>query len=238
MLDVGLTDAQRGWCTELGVGVVSVHAHPETTRRREDRALTLVPKLHIAEYVPGFDILVWLDADTWVQHPGCIRALADTAADGALAIVPELDPAYAPMFDGGEKRAKWSGIYRKCFGRRVAKRLIEYPVLNSGVFALRADTPLWDAWRAAIRDAGRAWHFDQPPLNKAVWLDGFDKHLLPSLYNWICGQALPAYDEPTGRMLTPYPPHHVISVLHLTKRREGVYELTTLKGSKVQRSLH
>ena len=44
--------------------------------------------------VPGYDVYLWMDSDTWVQDDSFIHAFVASAQKGKLAIVPESEPAY------------------------------------------------------------------------------------------------------------------------------------------------
>jgi hypothetical protein len=45
-------------------------------------------KLWLDRMFPGYEVLIWLDADSWLQDAAAIRLLEGAAQTGALAIVP------------------------------------------------------------------------------------------------------------------------------------------------------
>ena len=205
----------------------------------------------LPRYFPGYDLYIWIDADAWLQETETIELLARGAARGALAIVPELHPAYRSVITDLELRYgrfgrirfdSWAHtLYRDGYGEAAARAYALRPMLNSGVFALRADAPHWEAWIESYRAASPRKHrigFDQIALNHAVYSRGLEAEYLPAWCNWVCSCGLPAYDPETGLLVDPYLPNHPLGIVHMAwTTKDGTHELTTVDRTSVQRTL-
>jgi hypothetical protein len=253
VFDVGLTEAERerlkprvqhlvapGWDLDLGRQAGTGEA---------GKALTVRPFL--PEHFPGYDVYLWMDADTWVQDGGAVELFVRGAASGALAIVPEVDRAYPrPHTELAIERVL--GIpyritsfafkrYQDVWGTDGANTMLDRPVLNCGVFALAAGAPHWSLWREAYQRAlhkSRRGGLDQISLNYVAATGGLPVEFLPSRCNWVCHLALPKYDPEGARFVEPYLPHETLGILHLTLgSKEGEHEIQDLDGTRRRRSL-
>ena len=218
--DLGLEPSSLDWLAAHGVQVLQAQWDlPVAADLREQqphlRALTVRPFL--PRYLPGHDMLVWLDADTWVQVPTMLGWLVQAARSGALAAVPEVDRAY--------RHARGMAVWRSQrmaagFGAAAGERTSWDRYINAGVYALRADAPHWQAWarhfeQGLSASAGRLV-CDQSALNHAMWTEPLPVHPLPAVCNWLCHLALPGYDPARSRFCEPHAPHTPIGIIHLT----------------------
>ena len=149
VLDCGLTDEQRAWCREQGAELVVPQwdfAFPGRAALKDGyKALTARPFL--PRYFPGFDLYFWIDADCWVQQGDAIDLFLTAARTGALAVAPEIHRSMRHYHHAwGEFSAVCGAAYEACFDKETAERLIRYPMINAGVFALAADAPHWAGW--------------------------------------------------------------------------------------------
>ncbi|MGA2231840.1 MAG: hypothetical protein ABSH22_13155, partial [Tepidisphaeraceae bacterium] len=157
VFDLGFTPAQLrllearvhtivipGWCIDFPLRATA----PSWYR-------AMVNRPFLPRCFPGYDTYVWLDADTWVQRGDCILDLVAKAAGGKIALVYE---AFGPpvtmtiqMADGTVRRGQISEqtvraalaqCYTICFGPAAAVHA-KGPLTNSGVFAIRGDSPVW-----------------------------------------------------------------------------------------------
>jgi hypothetical protein len=71
----------------------------------------MLARPYLNECVPGYDIILWLDADLWVQEPDCIDMLVPEAARFGIAAVPEIDRGYAKLSIFGISRHRWCSEY-------------------------------------------------------------------------------------------------------------------------------
>ncbi len=129
-LDVGLAAGSRDWLRGYTDRVVN----PEWDIPLDDalaiakphlRAITARPFL--PRYFPGYDIYLWMDADTWVQEWYAIDWYAAAAADGRLAIAAEVDRSYRQPVDVWKWRMERLFAY---YGETAAKLLICGAVLQ------------------------------------------------------------------------------------------------------------
>src|SRR5262249_10236778 len=151
----------------------------------------------LPRHVPGYETYLWIDADTWIQDWAAIELYIQASA-GGMAITPEIDRAYRHHYHAGpEFRGVIGQAYAEAFGQAEADYLAHQPLLNTGVFALRADAPHWRAWEAVLGDAlqrSRNVLVEQLALNWVAYRQGQPMRFLPSWCNWICHHATPAYD--------------------------------------------
>jgi hypothetical protein len=240
--DLGLSSEQRAWLGEYGVALAEPGWDVDFPRRKRT---PLIRKAQIARpflrrYFPGYGTYLWIDADAWVQEWSAIEMLLAAAAAGKLAICPELDRSYKRHY----KRPKLFGMtlqwrcYRTAYGLRVADRMGRNPMLNCGVFALRGDSPSWDAWIAAMKTALQRTDFvfiEQIALNYAVFAGTIAATFLPASCNWLCGDAAPMWDEGRRRLVEPNAPHAPLGILHLAGdgQKEKSFTLATTAGGSL-----
>jgi hypothetical protein len=204
------------------------------------RAMTARPLL--PKYFPGYDVYVWLDADTWVQDWRGIAAYVNAARDYMIAITPEYDRSYVQFHGNNEDAASFRRrVYSSCFNEALAKALAVFPTINVGAFAARADSEIWGLWSTYLGEIIKAsgWRFftEQNAMNQILRARGLRSAFLPPVYNWMTHDALPMVD---GNLLVePYPPHEVIKIVHLTSRepKNKIYNLARVGGGECVRSL-
>ncbi len=177
----------------------------------------------IPRHFPGHDLYLWIDADAWVQSKFALDWFAEAAADGKLAIAPQIHVSYVQSMGRWKWRLK---NLREYFGETTWDRLLTETYLNSGVFALRAGAPHWEAWQRAFRAGlerceGRIC-CDQTALNYAVWTGELPFHPLPARANWLCHLALPAYSLADGLFHEPGLPGDVLGILHTADKKKDL----------------
>lgn len=228
IIDAGLDSAQRKNLENDGYKVVDgiwPVALSEKSIQGREFLKACVSRPFIPDLFPGFDIYLWLDADTWVQDWSAIDLLIAGAMKSGLAIVPQVDRAY-----GKTMRLSWLGplpfrprsFYysnaRKAFGGRTARKLFPFPTINAGVFAMHGQAPHWQRWQELIRQAlkkGNIFTAEQLTLGMLIYIDGFSVEKLPSFCNWLC-ENKPLYDLAQRRFIEPYLPHQPLGILHLS----------------------
>ena len=168
---------------------------------------------------------------SWMWGWSAIDLYLRAAATGAVAVVAEVNPAFTSL---SPSLSIW-------YGRETMRELALKPVLNAGVFALRAEAPHWAAWEASYREglARRpdVW-INQVALNHAVYRNDLPLHYLPSRCNWTCSNALPKVDRESSLLVEPFLPHDPIGVVHMTwDTKDGEFDLAAVDGGTVRRSL-
>ena len=221
VLDCGLAADQRAWCAAQGGEVVAPGWDFDFPGREHlaagYKALTARPFL--PRYFPGFDLYFWIDGDCWVQQGDAISLFLAAAGTGALAVAPEIHRSMRHYRHAwGEFSTLCGTAYEACFDRATAERLIRYPMINAGVFALRADAPHWAGWADVFGEAlQRSTDLtDQLALNVLVYDKGFDHEPLPARCNWPVHHATPAWDAERLLFVEPAMPYEPLGIVHMT----------------------
>jgi len=221
ILDCGLTSEQRAWCRAQGATLVEPAWDFDFPGRAalKDGYKALTARPFLPRYFPGHDLYLWIDGDCWVQQGDAIELFLRAARTGRLAAAPEIHRSMRHYRHAWTEFSTINGAaYEKAFGRDVAERLIRYPLINAGVFALRADAPHWQGWAGVLGESlQRSTDMtDQIALNVIVYEQGFSCEPLPSRCNWPVHHATPAWDEARGLFVEPALPHEALGILHLT----------------------
>jgi hypothetical protein len=245
VLDVGLGDGQRDWIAAQNAMTLRPDADIDLSGRPHPmpyyKAMTARPFL--PKYFPDFDTILWLDADIWVQDPAFLALYLSAAERHGFAIAPEIDRAYVSLFgETNDPRLMHHAVYYSSFGRIVADRLIQFPIMSSGAFAARRNHPIWIAWQQACHRAmqtGPFKHSEQAALNFAIYNNNTVEqrpHLLPALANWSCALALPMWDPERRKLVEPYLPHAPIGLVHLNGLRDPL-RLSTPQGGQIETAM-
>jgi hypothetical protein len=220
VLDLGLEPEQLAWLRARGV----THRRPEWDfdfPGRDETPVTFraqTARPFLPGYFPGYEVYLWMDADTWVQDWSAVETLASVARTGPLAIVPEVDRCYSVTFSTRhalERYASWESV----FGREAAEQAGLNPTVNSGVFALRGDAPHWGMWAAALGQAlqrTRSFYIEQFTLNHVIYVQQAPTYFLPARFNWITWFATPVLKRSTGLFVEPRAPFSPLGIVHLT----------------------
>jgi hypothetical protein len=216
-LDLGLSAHQVSNLMARGVHVVQ----PATglTMRGQPvgpTALSYLARPYLPDNFPGYQVYVWLDADTWVQRGRALVTLINAANEHGAAMVREDDPTYKSNLGLFLWKAKH---YLFGYGPWRGARLLFSRQINNGVFAMRADAPHWAVWRheyqAALMRTNLPAPHDQFALNAAVHLGGAHTRFLPATFNWICDLSKPDWDEDASCFCSPGSARLPIEVIHL-----------------------
>jgi hypothetical protein len=239
VFDVGLKPEQARWCREIGATLLRAEWDFEFPGRdRVGEAFkSLTARPFLPRYAPAHDIYLWLDADVWVQEWSAIELFLEGARRADIAVAPEIHRAFRHHYQAW---AEFSGVngaaYAQAFGQDKADKLIRYPLINAGVFAMRANSPGWRIWEDTLREGiQRSTNMvDQIALNVAIYERGLRHEPLPSLCNWPVHHALPAWDETRGLFVEPHLPHLPLGILHLTiyTKTTPSFEIAQLDGGK------
>jgi hypothetical protein len=219
VLDLGLTPDRRAWIEQVTRRI----AQPgwdfpvdDALRGHQPEARAVTARPFLPRYFPGYDIYLWMDADTWVQERFALDQCIAAAAEGALAAVPERHACYRHPSYVEQWRMDRMTRY---FSETAAAMGRWDDFVNSGVFALRGDAPHWALWAKwlgiGLENARYSRFSDQTALNHAVWTEGLPVAHLPARCNWLCHLALPRYDHSRQIFCEPDREAHAIGVLHL-----------------------
>jgi len=212
--------------------------------------LAMLSRPFLPKYFPCFDIIVYLDADTWVQIPSSIDDLIE-AANGVDAVVaPEIHVAFPHLYSPVSLiRNMHRAAYTEAFGSEPPPPA-DGAVLNSGVVVARRESALWPAWQQALAKQVRnrvnvssmdakapltlksdTNHFlEQNALNYAFYKKQFGIRPVSPLYNWVCTLGMPFFDPQTGLLTEPVAPFSPIRIVHLTQAGRTTTMLKDRKG--------
>ncbi len=239
VLDCGLTDEQRRWCEAQGATLVVPTWDFDFDERAglKDGYKALTARPFLPRYFPGFDVYLWIDGDCWVQQGDALALFVAAARTGALAVAPEIHRSMRHYHHAWNEFSSINGAaYEAGFGKVVADRLIRYPLINAGVFALAADAPHWAGWAKLLGEALRRSTdmTDQIALNVLVYDKGFRHEPLPSRCNWPVHHATPFWDADRHLFVEPAMPYEPLGILHLTiyTKKLAALDVRELGGSR------
>lgn len=230
VLDAGLTPQQARTLHDLGVMVRTPYvpdcAPSWRVRRRPTLAINL-SKLWLDRLLPQFDLILWIDADAWVQDIAAIEHMFDAARGGGIAIVPEIGAKIADMFAIRWICPGWmqvrSFLYKNARKARlpfaIRRRIGAKPLLNSGVMCIHRDAAIWPVLRkwqdTIIRRGGALFTQDQLSIALAVYIDGASVVFLDNSHNYIGPWLL---DEERGSLVNLFYPHDPVGIVHLVSQ--------------------
>jgi hypothetical protein len=192
----------------------------------------------LPKYFPGYDIYLWLDADTWVQEKYAVKWFFQAAKHGRLGIVPQVDRSYAHPDRVLNWRAQRLFMY---YGDEAVSLLARRPYYNSGGFSLLADAPHWNSWARYLKrglEACPKLVTDQTALNYAIWKDDLSVHPLPALCNWCCHLAVPRVSIITRKLCEPHIPNRPIGLVHMTAGTKDSALMWDLEDKIIEGNLH
>ena len=236
VIDAGLTAEQVAYLRDSGAFVVRVPdnpAFPKGALAKRPALAANFGKLWLDRLFPGFETILWLDGDTWVQDYRAVELMLGAAQhNGSLAIVPgggrywERQVELRFLFGGigglaqlrtfNFKNGRHAGLPLK-----VLRDLGTRALLNAGVYALRADSPHWAAmrrWQAYIfRHGGKPFTSDQIAMGLSVYQDGLPVELLPTTCNYIRPWRV---DLSVPAIVEFYYPYAKVGIVHLAGQKE------------------
>ena len=229
IMDTGLTEAQR---QDLSPHVTSIIAPPDSVVplpvdkiAGKEFLKSCICRPFIPEIFKGYDVYVWMDADTWVQDWDAVELLIQGAQMKGLSVVPQSDRAY-----GKTMRLGWIGAMpwrprsfyysnaKKAFSGKVARQMFPFPTINAGVFAIQKDAPHWKRWQDLIRQAlikGKVFTAEQLTLGMLIYIDKMEAELLPAWCNWLC-ETKPLWDDTSKVFVEPYLPRRKLGIIHMS----------------------
>lgn len=180
-------------------------------------------KSRLDELFPEYDIIIWLDGDTWLQTDCAINYLKQVALTGKLAVVSQASRLQKQHM---ALRRKWfwlaeprsilfKNARRANLGKDLCWSLAARPTLNAGVYALLREAPHWQAWKnwqKICRQRGRIFSSDQLSMALAVYYDGLPYEALPDICNYMGPWR---YDTKRKIFTDLYVPYDPVSVVHL-----------------------
>lgn len=184
----------------------------------------------LPKYFPGYDVIVYIDADAWVQSPAAVGELAQEARQGDLAAAVELHVAFPHLYQAESPLKTYlKGTYEAVFGKPSGP-LIPADV-NCGVFAAASASFFWMSWQhimtkavsKIVRQRPGGLDMNRPEdfflesncLNYGFKTGIFGIRPVTPTYNWVCEFAMPLYDPERGLLTEPTAPYEPIRIVHL-----------------------
>jgi hypothetical protein len=242
VFDLGLTGEQRGWLESQGAHLVQPGWDVDFPERDKQPGhfRSQIVRAFLPTHFPGFDTYLWLDADVWIQDGAVLTWLVKAAAKNAIALVPELHAAYKKHTDPDECLEKMR-LIKQAFGSGDAQAYGLTPSLNSGVFALRADSLHWAIWQRelySLLNRAPSRFVDQLSLERVIHHHRLAAVYLPARANWVVSQARPAFCADRGKLVDPLPPHDPLWAIHLTLAcKDMLINIDFLDGRSISKNL-
>ena len=233
-LNIGCGEESLDWLRRHGVAIVDpdFSLMGDLAQVATGYHISQASRPFLPRFFPRADCLIWLDSDVWVQLPDTVRLLASYASHhrDKLFICPEWHYSYALMNSDIVKfHVENAGFYyRAAYGPEIAAQLAVRPMLNTGVFAMAADNPLWRMWEDEVQTLYKRDYGDQTPLMQHMAEQLALNHLalrtgnavsVDPLFNFLCTWTLP-YRDDAGVVRVPLPPHAAVGIVHLSFWRE------------------
>lgn len=228
-IDIGCEPASLDWLRQAGVGILDFSREEhlpglsaELAPRYADAQLCrpFLPRL-----APGYDAYVWIDCDIWLQSADALATLVQACSGFAdkMVICPELHYGYI-----GHRNQRYALIAQQRWytalykDEELAGELSFKPMFNSGFFAMRAQSPLWDLWAEELGTLYAGDHSADPSVLHYAEQLGLNRLLherqafipLDPLFNYACGGSS-VFRNPRGKVVVGYPPCQPVKVVHL-----------------------
>ena len=176
-------------------------------------------KAQLRDVFPGYASYCWIDADCWFSGDESMPRVLAGVSSHDLCIHPEFDVHYVNYPTPSERTLS---IYRTNYGANLRAMPLTMPMVNSGVFAMRADAPTWALWAAELKqlrdrhERGETVFFsDQIALHKIIHGHQLRTYPLRAVDNWQTYACLPLVHRDSRSLRVPTPPHERIGLLHL-----------------------
>jgi len=174
-------------------------------------------KSMLPQFVGGYDVYAWVDADIWFQDPSALEDLITLAPETEINLIAEAHPAYGAF----EPVSAWlRDTYGAMFLPELAAEMAQKIPLNAGLFAAKGNSSLWSRWQAILiellKDRAPGAVSDQGVLNYLIYKEGLAAGVLPAINNWMAHLAPPKWDTDLETLCPPGDNDQPIRALHLT----------------------
>lgn len=248
VFDCGLQPDQSAWLAERNVRLLQPGDDFRLKQPAPPHVQALIVRPFLPRYLPGFDALLWIDADAWVQDWHAVELHLKALETCDIAATPEVDRGYSPFVGmTPAERAQpvtawWRGVCRQFYGDAADGAWVEHPIVNAGVFAARSDSAFWGLWRDEMARAlqrSEEFYVDQVAFCRLLaTAPGLRFARLPSACNWLCNRALPVTCREGVTLFAPGFPFAKLGIVHLTAgTKNGEWDTTTFEGRPVRVSL-
>ena len=254
-LDGGLSKEDINYFKNLDINVINpgwCNSLAERRARGRDFLKINIAKLYLDQLIPNTEIIIWVDADAWIQNFEFINLYNLVARKNKLAIVSQasrLQPQHIQY-------RKWffhqlvelrNILYKNArrSGLKISeiKSLQARPTLNAGSYALHIDAPHWKQfrfWQNEILKKGRLFTSDQLAMGLTIYHDNFSYEALPDICNYMGPWR---YSNEDNIFVDYYAPYNPVSVMHLAGQDlhrsdlDHKVDILDLDDKKIQKSL-
>ena len=254
-LDGGLSKEDIDYFKNLNINVINpgwCNSLAERRAKGRDFLKINIAKLYLDQLISNTEIIIWVDADAWIQNFEFINLYDLVARKKKLAIVSQasrLQPQHIQY-------RKWffhqlvelrNILYKNA--RRSGLKLSEIkslqarPTLNAGSYALHIDAPHWKQfrfWQNEILKKGRLFTSDQLAMGLTIYHDNFSYEALPDICNYMGPWR---YSNEDNVFVDYYAPYNPVSVMHLAGQDlhrsdlDHKVDILDLDDKKIQKSL-
>ncbi len=258
IIDLGLSDRGKEQIKTYKADAKFVEAKWCRNFRGRDKApeykkiFTMKP--FIPDLTPGYAGYIWIDADIWFQDSSAIDDYIDAARETGAAFSFEASPSYR-----GQQKLRTLNVFGtvvirgikdyflsmtcRMFSSEVAAANGINPVLNSGIFYMDADSPIWKTWQDTLSSANLTRQHrstqicDQTCLQVSLLRRAHSYTTMPAIYNWLPAFSVPVVEAETHTLLDPTYPYLPIKALHLVASKTAVFELPVTDGQRIRTKL-
>jgi hypothetical protein len=254
-LDGGLTSENINYFKSLNIEVVDPGwCNPIAEQKAKGRNFLKIntAKMYLDKILPNKKVIIWIDADAWLQTFESIDLFSLVAKKNKLAIVSQAtrlenkNIQFKKVFTHRFVELR-NILYKNARRAGLTKDLIEKmqgrPTLNAGAYALHVNAPHWKRfryWQNEILKKGRLFTSDQLSIGLTIYHDELSYEALPDICNYINPWR---YDEENKLFVDYFAPYTPISIVHLAgqdkNRSDALYkvEMLNLKDQAIQKSL-
>lgn len=229
LIDIGCEPEALAWMRDHGVDVVPFDPSvipPQVLAVIKPSQWAMAMRPWLPQMLPGYEHIVWLDCDLWVQNGeviGHFRAGANMVPH-AVMIAPGSSHYNMRLYTDIEGLVSMQRIwYDSCCEPEFAKKIAAVVHFSSAVFGMRRSSPVWALWgeevarvypEVAIRNPSIMHMAELISMNIVLFKTQQFVRLDP-LYNFHCNGA-GAMRLADGRVVTNMMlPVRDIGVIHL-----------------------
>lgn len=230
ILDGGLDQEQSKYFIEQGAKVVKPKWPSEKAYKRakgREYLLINLNKPALDKLFPEYEIIIWLDADTWIQTWEAIDLFKIVTQKGKLAAISKASRFQKYHMNLKKRLFGWvkpkGVLFKNALKAKLPSHmcwsLVRRPVLSAGAYALRKDAPHWECWRKwqeVCIKKGRLFTSDQLSLALAVYRDELPYEALPKRCNYIGPWRFNAEKE---QLVEYYAPYNPLSIIHIVNKK-------------------
>ena len=243
-LDGGLTSEDINYFKSLNIEVVDPGwCNPIAEQKAAGRNFLKIniAKMYLDKILPNRKIIIWIDADAWLQTFESIDLFSIVANKNKLAIVSQAtrleskNIQFKKLFTHRFVELR-NILYKNARRAGLKTNLIEKmqgrPTLNAGAYSLHVKAPHWKRlryWQNEILKKGRLFTSDQLSIGLTIYHDQLTYEALPDICNYINPWR---YDEDKNLFVDYFAPYTPVSIVHLAgqdqSRNDHLYKVKML----------